>query len=227
METDSNIQIKGTRDGLMVRLVEDDWKQAYKSLLDHLDQQNDFLKGARLVIDVGDLDIRAADLSVLRKEISEREITLWAVLSESSNTKQIARDLGLETSIAKPDDPNESKVADTILTGSGNSLYLRKTLRSGFSMQHEGHVTVVGDVNPGAEIIASGDIVVWGRIRGMVHAGAEGDETAVICGLDISPTQLRIAGKVAVAPKRRGKPKPEIVFIEDNEVVADVWNPGR
>ncbi len=86
---------------------------------------------------------------------------------------------------------------------------------------------MIGDVNPGAEIIARGDVVVWGRLRGMVHAGAEGDESAVVCALDLSPTQLRIAGQIAVTPKRRGKPQPEMARISNGQVVAEPWDPKR
>ncbi len=102
---------------------------------------------------------------------------------------------------------------------------MERTLRSGFSLRHPGHVIVIGDVNPGAEIIAGGNVVVWGHLRGMVHAGAEGDESAVVCSLDLSPTQLRIAGKIALTPQRRGKPQPEMARLEDGQVVAEPWNP--
>ncbi|MBI4770229.1 MAG: septum site-determining protein MinC, partial [Chloroflexi bacterium] len=56
------------------------------------------------------------------------------------------------------------------------AVLVRRTLRSGRSVRHPGHVVIIGDVNPGAEIVAGGDIVVWGRLRGVVQAGAGGDE---------------------------------------------------
>jgi septum site-determining protein MinC len=85
-------------------------------------------------------------------------------------------------------------------------------------------VVVIGDANPGSEIVAGGDVVVWGRLRGMVHAGAEGDDSAVVCALDLDPTQLRIAGQIAVTPKRRSKPQPEIARLVDGQVVAEPWS---
>jgi septum site-determining protein MinC len=84
-------------------------------------------------------------------------------------------------------------------------------------------VVVVGDVNPGAEIIAGGSVVVWGRLRGVVHAGAGGNEQAVVCALDLQPTQLRIAAHIAVPPKRKGKPQPELARIRDGQVEAEAW----
>jgi septum site-determining protein MinC len=70
-------------------------------------------------------------------------------------------------------------------------------------------------------------VVVWGHLRGMVHAGAEGDDSAVVCALDLSPTQLRISDKIAVTPKRRGKPQPEIARLQDGQVIAEPWEPKR
>ena len=101
---------------------------------------------------------------------------------------------------------------------------MKETVRSGRSIYHEGTVVILGDVNPGAEIIAGGDVIVWGRLRGMVHAGALGDETAVICALSLTPTQLRIADKIAIAPDEKGhKPTPEQAAVRDGSIVAESW----
>ena len=86
-----------------------------------------------------------------------------------------------------------------------------------------GHVTVIGDVNPGAEIVASGDIVVWGRLRGVAHAGADGNDEAIVCALDLEPMQLRINDKIAITPKRKGKAQPEVARVIDNQVIAEPW----
>ena len=105
-----------------------------------------------------------------------------------------------------------------------NSLLLRETFRSGRFVQHDGHIVIIGDVNPGAEITAGGNVIVWGRLRGLVHAGAYGDETAVICALDLNPTQLRIAGQIAIPPQENGrKPTPEQAIIRDGQIVAESW----
>ena len=103
------------------------------------------------------------------------------------------------------------------------AVMIHRTMRSGFKVAYQGHVVVIGDVNPGAEIIATGSVVVWGRLLGTVHAGAEGDETAVICALDLSPLQLRIAAKVAIAPKGNKDPKPEVASINGDQIVAEPW----
>ena len=80
------------------------------------------------------------------------------------------------------------------------TLYHKGTLRGGQSLHHPGHIVVVGDVNPGAELVATGDIIVLGALRGVAHAGAQGDDTACVIALELSATQLRIATRIAVAP---------------------------
>ncbi len=81
-------------------------------------------------------------------------------------------------------------------------LYLKQTLRSGQAVSHQGHLVIVGDVNPGAEIMAEGDITVWGTLRGIAHAGVGGNVSAEIRALRLQATQLRIAHAIARAPDR-------------------------
>jgi septum site-determining protein MinC len=114
------------------------------------------------------------------------------------------------------------KPLDTVLAGEP-AVMIHRTMRSGFKVAYQGHVVVLGDVNPGAEIVASGSIVVWGRLRGTVHAGADGDEAAVICALDLSPMQLRIASKIATSPQDSETPQPEIASIKEDQIIAEPW----
>ena len=81
-------------------------------------------------------------------------------------------------------------------------LYLRQTLRSGQSVSHKGHLVIIGDVNPGAEVSAEGDITIWGALRGVAHAGTAGNTMCEIRALKFDPIQLRIAHSIARAPDR-------------------------
>lgn len=227
MEMRSKVLIKGIKDGLLFTLGEGNWDELHSALLEQLDQQVEFLKGARLAIDVGNVILKAADLGQLQKELTERELNLWAILSNSPTTEQTAQTFGLATRINKPRSVEHTLSSTRKGVGVSDAVLVRKTLRSGNSIQHSGPVVVIGDVNPGAEIVSAGDVVVWGRLRGMVHAGADGDENAIVCALDLSPTQLRIAGKIALTPKRRGKPQPEIARLQEGQVVAENWDPKR
>lgn len=81
-------------------------------------------------------------------------------------------------------------------------LYMRQTLRSGQAISHKGHLVIVGDVNPGAEVMADGDITIWGALRGVAHAGVGGNTNAEIRALRFDPIQLRIAQAIARSPDR-------------------------
>lgn len=80
------------------------------------------------------------------------------------------------------------------------TLYIKKTIRSGQSITSDGNLVIVGDVNPGAEIRAKGDITVWGILGGIAHAGSEGNTQARIRALKMNAIQLRIADIFARRP---------------------------
>ncbi|MGI6412955.1 MAG: septum site-determining protein MinC [Syntrophomonadaceae bacterium] len=98
-----------------------------------------------------------------------------------------------------------------------------RNLRSGQSFFTEGNVVILGDVNPGAEVIAGGSILVMGSLRGIAHAGAMGDENAVIAAFRLNPTQLRIASHITRPPdgEINETGNPEIARIVDEKVIIN------
>jgi septum site-determining protein MinC len=219
------ISIKGIREGLLVTLSDNEaWSDTARALLARIEQSVDFFKGARLALALGARPLSVTELSALRSVLSEQNVGLWAVLSDSPTTMNAAQALGLNIALpstlpqAQPDvetDPEEDRES---------AVLARLTLRSGRSVRHAGHVVILGDVNPGAELVAGGNIVVWGRLRGVAHAGADGDETAIVCALDLSPTQLRIAGHIATSPSRKGEAGPEMARLKNGHIIAERWS---
>lgn len=105
----------------------------------------------------------------------------------------------------KPPEPAES-LADP--------LYLQITVRSGVEIRHPGTIVILGDLNPGGAVIAAGDIFIWGRLRGIAHAGAGGNRKCRIMALQMEPTQLRIADAVARAPETPpAQFYPEVAYV--------------
>lgn len=231
------ISVKGIREGILVGVEQDNLP--YSDLLEQLGaelaQKKAFLQGSRIVLDVRSRLLQAAELAQIQELFAENGMELWTVLAEPEETKDAARELGLATRLAGSntdldgnrllhEDALQETVPSVTSRGSGGALLLRETLRSGQSVFHEGDVVIIGDVNPGAEVIAAGNVVVWGRLRGLVHAGALGDQGAVICALQLAPTQLRIANQIAIPPDERPSiPVPEMASIRDNQIVADEW----
>ena len=220
--TDS-IVIKGIKDGLLVTVGDaGEWRDVQPVLLQKLADGGDFFRGAKLVLQVGNRPLRAVDLGKLRDHLSDLSMTLGTVLSESSLTRSTSQALGLAVELPMPPLPEIDPEMPR-----QTAVVVKQTLRSGRSVNYPGSVTIIGDVNPGAEVVAGGDVLIWGRAYGIIHAGAEGDESAVVCALELSPTQLRIAGMITTSPKRRGKPKPEMARIQNGQIMAETWDPRQ
>ena len=86
---------------------------------------------------------------------------------------------------------------NTVNTESLPTLYINQTLRSGQTVSYEGNILIIGDAHPGSEIVATGDITVWGILGGIAHAGSLGNVTAKVRALKLNAIQLRIAGLYA------------------------------
>lgn len=224
--TNSLIQIKGLRDGLLVSLDDAPWTEQLAALIAQVDAQPSFFQGARLALDVSSQVLKVDDLVSLRDQLSERGISLWAVLSESPTTEKTSQLLGLATRISKPR-PEETRKFAVEDLGEETALFLNRTLRSGTRIEFAGHVVVLGDVNPGAEILAEGNVIIWGRLRGTVHAGSKGNREAVVCALDFSPMQLRIADEASAAMNPKSSSKPQVARINEfGSLQAENWSPG-
>lgn len=106
--------------------------------------------------------------------------------------------------------------------------FYKGTLRSGQVLESEGSVVILGDVNPGSKVIAVGNIIVLGALKGTACAGITGNSGSFIAALEMEPTQLRIAdalgrGNDTMAPKSRKKtpPKPMIAFCGEEGIYVE------
>ena len=121
----------------------------------------------------------------------------------------------------------EPDTRESFYEGEDSTLYFRGTVRSGQSLEFPGNIVILGDVNPGAYVIASGDIIVMGRLNGVIHAGAEGEERAVVIGAGFFPSQLRIAHYIGRPPDEQPQRKTgrqgqtEKASIKDGGIVIE------
>lgn len=99
-------------------------------------------------------------------------------------------------------------------------LMLRGRVRSGQKITAKKHVMIAGDVNPGSEIIAGGDVIVLGRLAGKVHAGSPDNQEAIIFALEFKPTQVSIGEMVAAGMDEEISAKPEYASIEEGGIVV-------
>ena len=116
-----------------------------------------------------------------------------------------------------------AKTASNCNIPDNETILVQRTIRSGQTVQYSGHIVILGDVNPGAEIIAGGNIMVLGCLRGIAHAGALGNQLAVVAAFRLEPTQLRIANHITRAPDgEKWQPQqPEVARIKNGVVVIE------
>lgn len=178
----------------------EDWEAMWASLGQHLEQHQGFpafnvsllahnqLLGGRQLQQLSEL-LGRHQLQLKRIRTNRRQTAIAAATAgygvEQEPLGKLLADIPSKLEPSKP-------VADK-----GDALYVSQTVRSGAEIRHHGSVIVAGDVNPGGVIIADNDIVIWGSLRGIAHAGAEGDRACRIMALQMQPTQLRIADVVA------------------------------
>lgn len=218
------ISIKGGRDGLLLRLDDvADWGELLGQLASQLAQNQAFFSGARLTLELGGRAVSDAQLAEVLDLMQQHGVAAEALSAGHRESRNAARAAGLAAR-PLPRYPEPAPGAAPAAT-EGEAVLLTRTVRSGQVVRHSGHITLIGDVNPGGELIAGGSVVVWGRLRGFVHAGALGDEGAVVCAVELRPTQLRIAGQIAAGPRGAGAAHtpPEVARVEGGQIVVEPW----
>lgn len=179
----------------------------------------------------GDVQLTEEPVGLVDTPQIERQgpITEEDDLSEAADVEPASE----ETEPQVPEEPVFEQPVSALMESVGpkgdRTLTLHRTLRSGASIRFDGDITVFGDVNPGAQLFASGNIVVLGTLKGMAHAGATGAEDSFIFGFDLQPTQLRIGRKIAIVPGKKPSKSgmsPDIARIEDGQIVIDPYKSG-
>ncbi len=195
------VKFKGSRNGL--QLVLDD-SADFSMILENLKAK---LESAVIFFTKGTTVEVPAEVRVLTLKQQEDLTKLLSVygLIFHETSKQ------LESVKEAPDEMEELK-----------TLFVAKTLRSGQEIVHQGSVVIIGDVNPGAKVIAGGDVIIRGTCRGVVHAGAYGNTKATITANRLLASQLRISNLISRAPDNLDQPEyAEFARIQEGHVIIE------
>lgn len=231
-----NVAFRGTRGGLVIVIDEAaPYDVVKRDLTKKLKDSGYFFVGADVTVDVGGRELNPEDLQYLRDMIQGKHgLIISAVKARSETTKSAAAEIKLPVtsfeSTSEKEDSSESEFVitdETPLTKTAEELpteIVRRTLRSGQKHESDGNVVILGDVNAGAEVIAGGDVIVLGALRGMAFAGSTGKTDAIILAAKLNPTQLRIADRAARSPEESTESRGyEYAFIEDDHIMIDRW----
>lgn len=221
---DASVVIKGTKDGLTVTLGEGPLAEILAELEARLASRASFFLGGRVALKAHDRSLTTEDLLAAGAIFQQAGMSLWAVESSHPTTCRAASEIGLETALGAVHS-REGSSQEPLSHREIPGIVVHRTLRAGQEIEYAGHVTVIGDVNPGAEVVAGGDVIVWGKLRGMVYAGALGDDSAVVCALQLAPSQIRIGSFIATPPDRTRPPKvPEMASVQEGGIVVERWD---
>ncbi|MCH9054638.1 septum site-determining protein MinC [Parathermosynechococcus lividus] len=195
-----------------------EWVDLWPQIQIRLDSQEPLWAGMLAVeCHCGQRLMDQSQIQQLAEALGEKRLQLVQVITERRQTAIAAATLGYSVQQGAPPVP-PLIAATTDEEAAVSPLYLKTTLRSGMEICHGASVIVLGDVNAGASVIAAGDIIIWGRLRGVAHAGAKGNSRAWIMTLEMAATQLRIADFVARTPEPPSPPYPEVAYATDQGI---------
>jgi len=222
------IAIKGTRNGLLLTLEpETPFSELLSALSDRLAEAPSFFRGASLAVDTSRRMLRMSERTQLETLLAHYHMSV-APLEQVTVARKETMSGPLPAADLVTQAPTITSPLGRDARASDDTLFLRRTVRSGQAIHHSSNIVVLGDVNSGAEIVAGGDILVWGVLRGMVHAGYPDNESASICALQLAPVQLRIAHLLSRPPEGGDvQQHPEVVTIRNGRIVVETWVNGR
>jgi septum site-determining protein MinC len=213
-----HVKLSGTDSGLLLRL---EWENPLPQLLveleEYLQQSPKFFAGAQVLLEIGPQPVLQHDMEQLAVVLFRYGVTLQGVVPMLDGVERRPPPMTRTPFVPTPPDPYTLVHVE------------HRTVRSGEKVAADGHLVVIGDVNPGAEVIAGYNIFVWGALRGSAYAGVPDREEAIITALHFAPIQLRIAGHIARPPEVRAitPGTPELARIDQNAIVVEAWERGR
>jgi septum site-determining protein MinC len=207
-KTKSVVTIKGTKDGLVFLMNDtcslEELFIEMKEKVEHSHQQ--ILSGPliQITIQLGnryltpEQEKQLRDIIKIKSNLVVRKIETSVLTKEQAVINRLASITKIET----------------------------RTLRSGQELRHDGDLLLLGDINPGGGIYCTGSIFVLGALRGLAHAGCEGNENAIIAASELKPTQLRIAGVISRPPDEwmDGSNDMEFAYLENGQMSIDKIN---
>ena len=221
------VALKGLRDGIAVDI---DDKADFVSIIEVLRQK----------VSDGKRFFAGANTKVYfkgRKLSAEEESTLLGIISNVVGVAAIPKQADIPLPAPAPVKLEETKADEPITKEidepetvqdkvkknftESNCAFYRSGLRSGQTIKYSGSVVIMGDVNPGSEVVADGNVVILGSLKGLAHAGAAGDESCFVLANTMQPVQLRIATVISSMPKSKQNKQdtnPSYAYVKDGKI---------
>ncbi len=213
-----NVLFKGTQDGIIIVISDNiPFSDIEKELRDKLGKSKEFFAGVNT-----NIRIKCNTLS----KSEEKEV--FSIIENVANLdiNFIGNDYYFSNKVLTTpalkivkQEPIKNITSNDIF----NTLFHKGTLRSGDKLNHHGSIVVLGDTNPGSEIVANGNIIVLGKLGGLAHAGRNGYRDAYIFAYNLSAIQLRIDTIItflsdSIIKENKSKPIPRYAYIDGDKI---------
>lgn len=225
---ESSVTFKGTVNGLTIILRPDvSFEDLINSLRYKIETAGKFFRGAKLAVKYRGRVLSEEEQNAIYEILmNESGAEIQSFLEDTDSTQAISK--SSEQSLER----NNQIKKYTFFKGinEGAAKFYRGTVRSGQLVKFDGNVVVIGDINPGGVVEATGNVIVMGLLRGMVHAGADGNKDAIVAALSLHPTQLRIADIITRSPDEKAINSnftPELAYVKDDRVYIERFLPQR
>lgn len=204
------VVIKGNKSG--IRLVLDD-ELPFDDLLNAVEEKfessSQFLGDAQVALSFEGRELDEEEEAILLQCISDHsKLDVVCVLDNDKKIEEyFTRSL------------NEKLMQLNSNTGH----FFKGNLRSGQVMEFETSIVILGDVNAGAQVVSTGNVVILGALNGTVYAGASGTEDAFVVALKMNPVQIRIGDVIARSSDDKAEilNEPQIAYLEDGNIYID------
>ncbi len=249
------INLRGTRTGLAIQLGSGEWHEMMTELAMRLHdaRARSFFQGARVQVETTDRKIDAIELQELVALLNQYGMVLDTIDNERPGqlrampprptmpppmeSRMEPRLEPRRPEVAYPPPPNPAPKAvisqiplpstakTTEAPDPSRALLIRRSVQAGQVVREKGTVVILGDIGPAAEVVAEGDVIVCGKLRGIAWAGSTGDESRFVAALIFVPTQIRIAGASLGTLKDMGKFSwlSQIARLRDGRIVIEAW----
>jgi len=219
--SENAVVFKGTKEGLYILIKEEmNLDNIKDNLNEKIKPSKRFFEGAKIVNFKGK-QLTREEFDEL-KDLVENDYGMSVLEEYSPNTDMLSDKEEIKESTTYEKLPYDNVIQDKV-------LILRATVRSGQLIEYTGNIVIVGDVNPGAQIKATGSIIVMGTMRGVAHAGSNGDYGAFVSALNLLPAQIRIGDIITRSPDGLGirTSVPEMAVVKRGMIFVEPYLPNR
>lgn len=204
------VVIKGNKSGIRLVLDKDmPFDKLRKEVEKKFKSSAEFLGNAKVA-----LSFEGRDLS------EEEEAQLLQSISDCSQLEVVCvidNDKKREEYFAK-------SLNERLMDMNANSgQFFKGNLRSGQVMEFETSIVILGDVNAGAHVVSTGNVIILGALNGTVYAGASGKANCFVVALKMNPVQIRIGDVIARSPDEKTDPpkEPQIAYLDNGRIYVD------